>query len=414
MQVSLTDRFVQGAKSAAIQTDYFDDNPKTRGLCLRVARTGRKTWNMVFTSPKDGKRARIVFGVYPGLSLAQARSRALEAHQSLEQGRDPRDVAAEEAAKATTVEGLIDKWLEKHARPNMRSHAEAERRLAKNITAKIGGVKITDLAKHHMTQVVDAVAERGARVEAARTFEDLRSVVRWAVGKGILTTNPFDGLKKPNGSKPRTRVLDDAEIKAMWTALPTVLARSKACQRILKLGLITAQRPGEICGVERRELNLAEKVWVIPEARSKNKLAHRVPLSDTAVAIFEEALGDIGTGDRWLFPKKDGKGPIPVEVLDKTVARANEPTKDKPHGRFGLADWHPHDLRRTALSNFAKMKIPPITAGAVANHKSVVKANITLQVYTQYDYWDEKRDALDRWAARLAEIVGATEQADAA
>jgi integrase len=415
MQVSLTDRFVQGAKSTAIQTDYFDDNPKTRGLCLRVARTGRKTWNMVFTSPKDGKRARIVFGVYPGLSLAQARARALEAHQNLEQGRDPRDVAAEQAAKAITVEGLIEKWLEQHAQPNLRSAAEVERRLAKNVTAVIGGTKIECLTKDDMNRVVDAVIERGARVEASRVFEDLRSVARWAVGKGLLATNPFEGMKKPNGSKPRTRALSDTEIKTVWTGLPTVLARSKACQRILKLCLITAQRLGEVTGMESDELDLKAKTWTIPEHRSKNKHQHVVPLSDAAVEVIKEALADAAKDAKWLFAAKDGEGRLAIEVVDKTVKRALQPDEEYPLGRFGTAPWTPHDLRRTVLTQLAKMGTMPIVIGAVANHLSVTKANVTFANYVQYDYAKEKREALDAWAQRLTEIVrSGTEQADAA
>ena len=56
---------------------------------------------------------------------------------------------------------------------------------------------------------------------------------------------------------------------------------------------------------------------------------------------------------RWLFPRKDGKGPLPIEVVDKTLYRANEPSEDRPLGRFGIPHWTPHDLRRTALTNFA-------------------------------------------------------------
>src|SRR5262245_37417200 len=180
-KVALTDRFVQGVKTGEIQEDYFDDSPKTRGLCLRVSNAGRKTWGMIFTSPKDGKRDRINFGTYPATSLAQARTFAMEARQNLEGGRDPRDVAVQQAATAMTVAGLVDSWLEKHARPNLRSADEIERRLAKNVTAIIGNVKIAELHRRDMNLVVDPVLARGAPREAGCVFEDFRAVVRWAV-----------------------------------------------------------------------------------------------------------------------------------------------------------------------------------------------------------------------------------------
>jgi integrase len=404
-QVSLTDRFAAGAKSPEIQTDYFDDNPKTRGLCLRVSSVGRKTWCLLFTSPKDRKRARMTLGGYPATSLARARTLAIEAHSHLDEGRDPRDVAAQHAAGAMTVAGMIESFLEKHARPNLRSAGEIERRLMRNVAPIIGSMKACDLHRRDMNRVVDPVLARGRRVEASRVFEDFRAVVRWAVARGDLDHNPFDGMKKPNGSAPRERTLSDDEIRAVWNGLPTVLARSQACQRIIKLCLVTAQRLGEVAGMEAGELDLKAATWIIPGRRTKNARTNIVPLSTMAVDIIGEAMTDAGKDAKWLFPKKDRKSPLPIEVVDKTVKRANQPSEEAPLGRFGTPHWTPHDLRRTALTNFAALGIPPIVAGAVANHISVTKATITLAVYTQYTYEKEKREALNLWSDRLRKIV---------
>ena len=76
-------------------------------------------------------------GTYPATSLARARTLAMEAHGHLDEGRDPRDVAAEQAAAATVAE-LIENFLEKLARPSLRSAEEIDRRLAKNVTPVIG------------------------------------------------------------------------------------------------------------------------------------------------------------------------------------------------------------------------------------------------------------------------------------
>jgi integrase len=86
--------------------------------------------------------------------------------------------------------------------------------------------------------------------------------------------------------------------------------------------------------------------------------------------------------------------------------RANEKTKDKPLGRFGIASWSAHDLRRTALTGMARLGVAPIVLGHVANHRTTTRAGVTLAVYSQYTYDKEKRAALDLWGSRLAEIVG--------
>jgi len=411
-QVSLTDRFVAGAKSSEVQTDYFDDSPKTRGLCLRVTKAGRKTWSLIFTSPKDGKRARMTLGGYPATSLARARTLAIEAHGHLDEGHDPRDIAAAQVASAMTVAGMIESFLEKHAKPNLRSAGEIERRLKKNVTPIIGSMKLADLHRRDMNRVVDPVLKRNRRVEASRVFEDFRSVVRWAVARGDLDHNPFDGMKKPNGSVPRERTLSDDEIRAVWNGLHTILARSKACQRIIKLCLVTAQRVGEVAGMAVGEIDLDAATWTIPGARTKNSRRHVVPLSTTALELIKKALKDVGEDATHVFLSSDSKGPLSPLVVAKTILRAQKPSEGRPLGRFCIPHWTTHDLRRTALTNFAVLGIPPVVAGAVANHISVTKATVTLEVYTQYTYEKEKREALEMWANRIAAIVAHEPSAD--
>ena len=408
VQVSLTDRFIAGVKSSA-QVDYFDSLTSARGLALRVSKGGRKTWTLLFTPPGETKRARMTLGTYPATSLAQARTLAIEARGHLEQGQDPRVVLAAQAAGAMTVAALIESFLDKHARPNLRSADEIERRLTKNVTPVIGSVKVSDLHRRDMNRVVDPVLKRASRVEAGRVFEDLRGVLRWAVARGDLDHNPIDGMKKPAGSKPRQRILSEDEIRNLWNQLPTSLARSKACQRIIKLGLLTAQRVGEIAGMATAELDLACGIWTIPAERSKNKHSHAVPLTSAAIAVIKEAVADAGNGALFVFPGKEGMTSLPAMAVAKTIGRAHTPDDGAPAGRFGMPHWTAHDLRRTAVSGMGKLGVPPIVRGHIINHRSVTKAGVTLGVYDQNDYGREKREALERWADHLAVIVNADE-----
>ena len=143
-RVALTDRFVITAKPIdGKRTDFFDAS--SRGLALRVGEHGHKGWSYHFTSPRDGKRARLALGSYPATSLAAARTRAIEAKGHVEDGRDPRDVFAAEVSGAMTVRALIDSYLEKHVRPNLRTAKAIERRFAKNVTPVIGGLRLADL-----------------------------------------------------------------------------------------------------------------------------------------------------------------------------------------------------------------------------------------------------------------------------
>ena len=221
----------------------------------------------------------------------------------------------------------------------------------------------------------------------------MRAVFRWGVARGDLDHNPMEGMRKPVGGKPRERVLSDDEIAALWHGLAKALPRSKACQRIIRLCLLTAQRVGEVAGITRDEIDLRARLWSIPGSRTKNKHKQIVPLSDAAVDVIREAQSE--SDGVFLFPNEEGDS---GHAVARTIAKAQK--------RFGLAHWTAHDLRRTVVSAMAALGIAPIVLGHVINHRSVTKAGVTLSVYARYDYGAEKRQALGLWADRLMAIVG--------
>ncbi|MGC9954823.1 MAG: tyrosine-type recombinase/integrase [Rhizomicrobium sp.] len=414
-RLALTDRFVAGAKATDLpQVDYFDAG--TPGLALRVSEGGKKAWTYLFTSPRGGKRARLTLGTYPAVSLARARTLALEAKGHVDDRRDPRDVFAAKDASALTVALLCESYLEKHARPNLRSAANFEQRLRKNVIPVIGSVRLADLHPRDINEVLDPIIRRKAPTEANRVFENLRAMFNWAAKRGDLDRSPVEKMAKPAPeSGARKRSLSDDEIRHLWHILPDALAQSKACQRIVKLCLITGQRVGEIAGMRADELNLKNKLWSLPGSRVKNGTAHSVPLSRPAIDTIEEALADAGDSAVFVFPSP-AAGDASDDPDEKTKAidphaiatalrRAHKTTKEKPRGRFGMAPWRAHDLRRTVLTGLAQLGVQPIVIASVANHLSVTKASVTFVSYVQHDYAEEKAKALKLWAECLAAII---------
>jgi integrase len=399
-RVALTDRFCSTTKPLGTRTDYFDS--KVAGLALRVTETGHRSWSYLFTSPRDGKRARATLGTYPATSLAAARGKALEARGHVEAGRDPRLVLAGQASAGMNVAALVDAYLADPKKAALRSKDEIGRRLRRNVVPVIGEVKLAELRRRDVRNVTDAMLRRGVKVEATRTFEDVRAMVRWAVENEYLDANPLDGMGKPAEATSSSRVLSDDEIGQLWNALPQALARSKQCQTIIKLCLATAQRVGEVAGIVRSELDLKAREWRLPGSRTKNQYPHVVPLSELAIELIKEVLADAGKGEP-IFPCGDGSL-SPVAVA-RTILRANETSDERPLGRFGIASWSAHDLRRTALTNMARLGVAPIVLGHVANHRTTTRAGVTLAVYSHYAYDSEKREALDRWSLALSAIV---------
>ncbi len=389
MRVALTDRFVAGAHAQnGARAEFFDT--KVKGLSLRVSPSS-KGWFYHYTNPTDGKRARLTLGTAPALGLAAARGLALEAQSSVQVGQDPRALKA----GAMTVATLIESYLGKHVQPSLRSAKQIERRLRKNVVPLIGNVRLADLHRRDVNRVLDAIIGRDCSTEANLVYGDVRTMLRWAVGRGDLDRNPIDGMKAPGAPGRRDRILSEPEIRHLWNLLPTVFEGFTGCQRILKLCLITGQRVGEVAGMERGELDLNAKVWKIPARRSKNKHEHHVPLTRIALDVLDGALADAGPA--LLFS-------LPPAVVSRYVWRAQ--------AKFGMEPWVIHDLRRSVITHMAALGIAPIVLGHVANHRSTTRAGITLAIYSQYTYDKEKRAALDLWAQRLTAIVGTGRAAD--
>ena len=277
-----------------------------------------------------------------------------------------------------------------------------ELRIAANVMPIIGTLRLTDLHRRDINRVLDPIVERNSPTQARLVFQDLRAMLRWAVQRGDLDRSPMEGLDKPSNEMPRERVLSDDEIRTLWTGLPEALPKSITCQRIIRLSLVTAQRVGEVSGLRRDELDLAGRSWSLPGSRTKNGHAHLVPLSDLAIGIINAALADAGDSP-FVFPCGDGS--LAPTAVARTIGRAHEASKDRPLGRFGIAHFTAHDLRRTALTGMAKLGVAPTVLGFVANHRTMTRGGITMGVYVHYSYEREKREALDLWAERLGAII---------
>jgi integrase len=413
--VRMTDRFVAAAKAgdATKLAEFYDE--VTRGLVLRVTR-GAKTWSFFYTAPATGKRARVGLGHYPHTSLAAARARAIEAAGLVENSEDPRAAFAASVGRAAIIADLLEAYLTLHVRARkLRTAGKIERRMRKNVLPVIGDVRLADLHRRDITRVTDVLLKRGSPSEANHVFADLRAMLAWAVARGDLDHSPVGSMEKPAAVGVRDRVLTDDEIQALWVGLPEWLVGSRTCARttcarIIRLCLVTGQRLGEVCGMRRTELDLERRLWRLPPERTKNGAPHVVPLSDLAVTVIEKAFAEAGEDSQLLFRARDGGAISPILVAGMVLG-SRKPTKAYPAGRCPVTGWSAHDLRRTVLTNMARLGISPIVLAHVANHQSTIRGGVTFGAYVRHTYDKEKREALELWAERLAAIAGGKDRA---
>jgi integrase len=176
---------------------------------------------------------------------------------------------------------------------------------------------------------------------------------------------------------------------------------SETTSLALRVQLLTAQRIGEVVGAPWSEFNLDSGWWTIAADRSKNRLPHRVPLTQPVLELLERAR-ELGDGSAYLFPGKARRfskperqrdEPIRYGVCDYALRRTRE--------RYGLERFTPHDLRRTAASYMTGAGVSRLVVAKILNH---AERGITA-VYDRHSYDQEKREALEVWSRELSRIV---------
>jgi integrase len=266
----------------------------------------------------------------------------------------------------------------------------------------IGSVLLSDLHTRDVNRVLDPTIARGTPIAAARTFQMMRTMFRWAVGRGYLDRAPTDNMACPAESRPRERTLSPEETHTFWHNLHKAF-EDVALQRILKLQLVLGQRVGEVAGMAKAEIDLERRLWTIPAHRTKNKHEHKLPLPPLAVEIIREALKDAGDSI-FVFPNPKTGIAYPSSAVSIAVVGA--------YKKIGIGHFTSHDLRRTCADSMDALGVIDTIIGRVLNHRSIFKATVTQRHYITRSYEREMREALELWDARLRGIIEGNEIVD--
>jgi integrase len=364
-----------------------------RGLYLVVQPSGRKSWAVRYRF--NGKPRKLTLdGI---ASLAEARKAATNALHELELGNDPAGLkfdakAAKERAAAAragdTVDNLtaqfIERWAKKQTREN--SWRMTQRIFERFVLPAWGGRSIHDIKRRDVIDLVEGVAD-DTPVLANRVHAALSKFFNWLVSRDVIVASPCAGVARPSKERPRDRILNDDEIKAVWTAGDEISGPAGA---LVKMLLLTGQRRGEVAGMCRTEID--EDIWTLTPERTKNGQKHSVPLSRQAMTIIESSLHIVG-GD-YVFPgARGGRLAGFSRIKDALDARAKLKVR-----------WTLHDLRRTVASGLARIGATLPVIERVLNHRGGSFAGI-VGVYQRHDYAAEGRTALQRWADHIDDVV---------
>jgi integrase len=392
----LTDLFVERvAPPSKGRLEYFDTT--FPALALRVTDTGHKSWSLFYRTA--GRLRRYTIGNYPAFDPAAARKAASAALHRVEAGGDPAEEKRQRrfgpTPSADDFASVAREYLERQVKKNTAdsTYKETARILEKDVIPEWGKRPIWTIVRRDVSSLIDKKAADGAEVQANRILARLRTLFGWAVEKDRIASNPCDGLRPPTKEKSRDRVLSDDEIKLFWGACDNL---GWPFGPLFKLLLLTAQRRDEVASMEWEEIDLETGVWGIPKGKAKNGVGHEVQLSREAIEILS-ALPRIAGG---LVFTTNGKTAV------SGFSRAKERVDAIMIARAGRAiePWILHDLRRTATTGMAALKIPPHVVDRILNHTSGTIRGVAA-VYNRHQYGEERRDALAAWGRSIEAIV---------
>lgn len=372
------------------------------GLTFTLSKSGTAAWTLRYRH--GGKQREVTLGRYPDLSLTNARREAEKTRVRVQQGVD---VAAEKQARkledrrALRFEPLARDYLST-AKLAPKTLTQRTQQLDNDVLPKLGTRLARSVTKEDVADLVRRVAERSPAV-ARLVFIGIKEVLAHGVAIGALDANPCTVLRvsklapdtKPR--KPRIMLLD-SEIHATLEALPTIGTENAIAVRIL---LATCTRINELVRAEWPHMDLDAAVWTVPGDHAKNKTEFRIPLTPAVVELFQQ-LKALAGNSRYVMPMRsrpsDAEGDLPSNssTLNAALNRlCTELVKAKKCRRFT-----PHDLRSTARSHLSALGVDLLVAERCLNHS----LGGLVATYDKHDFFAERRDALDRWSARIAEI----------
>lgn len=394
--VNLTDRFVSAARSSS-RAVYFD--AKTRGLALRVTPSGAKTWAFVYRS--SGKPQWLTLGSYPAVTLASARTLALEKRHAVDvEGRDPaqekRDEkcgaeepgpAAPTAAPAFTFADLV-RVYERFAKGRKRTWQDDIAKAEKYLLPAWGAMPVRDITRSHVHELLDTLVAQGMTVGVNRIQAVVSRLFTIALDRSLIDAHPAARMIKRFQERPSDRVLTDAELRSLWEGLEK---HPGAAADAVRLRLLLGQRGGEVAGMLWSEVDFEKTVWELPGARTKNARPHVVPLPPMALAVLQRRREEIPESESRVFPG-----------LSAWTDDYRELTKIH-HGAY---TWK--DLRRTVATRLAERGFSEEVIGRVLNH---ARYTVTARHYVKHPYLNEVRSALEAWDRDLADIVASRPKA---
>ncbi len=377
----LTQRTVE--RSRPKDKEYVIYHKSITGFGLRIRPTGHKSYIIIYKNRSE-KTVKHTIGNAATMTLDEAENKAKTAIINIRENRTHQEDNYN--LKKLTLSKAFREYMIDYARTHSinKWYKNIDTLFRKYVEPDIGAKLLHEIKKVEVYNCIQAGGTPHVR-RHIRAF--LSSFYSWCVCLDYTERNLVKDIPKTERVKSRDRILSEEDLAIVWNNSYKISSPFGECIRLL---ILSGQGRSEVAELEWDEIDFQQKIWKLPEHRSKNKHSHTIPLSDGMLEI----ISGLTNQSKYVFESSVNTG-NPINSFSKIA--------DKLRNISGVDDWCIHDLRRTVASGMAKIGILPHVIEAVIGHRSGAIKGVAA-VYNRYGYENEKRQALEQWGKYIAEI----------
>ncbi|HCR4028734.1 TPA: tyrosine-type recombinase/integrase [Morganella morganii] len=391
--MTLTARQVETAKPKEKSYKLFDGG----GLYLEVTAKGSRYWRMKYRF--GGKEKRLAFGVFPTVTLAEAREMRNQAKKVLAAGGDPGEVKKEEKAiqklsTGNTFEAIAREWHKSKAdRWSLRYRDEIIDTFEKDIFPYIGKRPIAEIKPLELLETLRRMEKRGALEKMRKVRQRCGEVYRYAIITGRAEYNPAPDLATAltPPKKQHFPFLTAEELPYFLKDLAGYTG-SIITKTATKIILLTAVRTQELRFARWQDIDLEKGIWEIPAEVMKMKRPHVVPLSKQVVELFNSLKPLSGHYELVFIGRNDHRKPISKESINQVIELLGYKGRLTGHGFRHTMSTILHE--KGYNSSWIETQLAHIDKNAIRG------------TYNHAQYMDGRREMMQWYADYMDELEG--------